>query len=220
MRALLKGSGISKQESMQNPQAVLDVLNFHMEGGPAKMPTRASMAKQISETVNIKKMDYKQFFQDMEKLGQGASGIVYAATDKRTGNRVALKIAPISELAELTNEIALQAMTKHPNIVECIEAYASKTSVCIVMELMTGGSLTDLLDPRSPMPENIIAAVCRGMLRALACLHRQFRLHRDIKSDNILVNMDGEVKVADFGFAISLTSEQAKRTSVVGTPYW
>ena len=55
---------------------------------------------------------------------------------------------------------------------------------------------------------------------SLAFMHREYRLHRDIKSDNVLINYDGHVKVADFGFAINLTSEQSKRTSVVGTPYW
>jgi serine/threonine protein kinase len=58
------------------------------------------------------------------------------------------------------------------------------------------------------------------MLMALTSIHREYRLHRDIKSDNVLVNNEGEIKVADFGFAINLTSEQLKRTSVVGTPYW
>jgi len=58
------------------------------------------------------------------------------------------------------------------------------------------------------------------MLMALSFMHHEYRLHRDIKSDNVLVNNRGEVKVADFGFAISLTTEQLKRTSVVGTPYW
>jgi serine/threonine protein kinase len=68
--------------------------------------------------------------------------------------------------------------------------------------------------------ERHMAYVCKGMLMGLAFLHRQYRLHRDIKSDNVLVNFDGEVKLADFGFAINLTSEESKRTSVVGTPYW
>jgi serine/threonine protein kinase len=58
------------------------------------------------------------------------------------------------------------------------------------------------------------------MLMALAFCHKQFRLHRDIKSDNVLVDFEGHVKIADFGFAINLTEERATRTSVVGTPYW
>lgn len=51
-------------------------------------------------------------------------------------------------------------------------------------------------------------------------MHRHHRLHRDIKSDNILIDLDGHVKLADLGFAVGLTSEQSRRTSVVGTPYW
>jgi serine/threonine protein kinase len=54
----------------------------------------------------------------------------------------------------------------------------------------------------------------------LAYLHRNHKLHRDIKSDNILVDFTGAVKIADFGFAVGLTEEQDKRRSVVGTPYW
>lgn len=71
-------------------------------------------------------------------------------------------------------------------------------------------------------------------LRGLSDIHRSFRIHRDIKSDNILLNRRGEVKIgmiqklsaksdgflADFGYAAQLTQEQQKRRTVVGTPYW
>ena len=60
---------------------------------------------------------------------QGASGTVYAATDKRTGERRALKIAPISELADLTNEIGLQSMSDHEHIVRIFEAYITTSEV-------------------------------------------------------------------------------------------
>ena len=218
---MLKASGISKEDANANPQAVLNVLNFHMEGPPPKMAhNRESMAKKIKEAVVLREEDYKVNYSDMVKLGQGASGTVYSAKDRRTGRIVALKICSLSELAELKNEIGLQNLTKHPNIVECIEAYVSKSDVCIVMELMQGGSLTDLCSVPAPMPEACIALVCKRMLMALAYMHRMHRLHRDIKSDNVLVNYDGEVKLADFGFSIGLTEEESKRTSVVGTPYW
>ncbi|KAJ1409764.1 kinase-like domain-containing protein [Ochromonadaceae sp. CCMP2298] len=220
MRQVLKASGITKEETDKNPQAVLDVLTFHMEGPPPKMPTRVSLARKIDTEKLLKKENYRIHYGGMKKLGQGASGIVYAATHRQSGRKVALKIAPKSELTELTNEIGLQQMSKHPNIVEVIEAYQGPEDICIVMELMTGGSLTDCLDVKRPMQEPAIAYVCKKMLMALSFMHREYRLHRDIKSDNVLVDKEGEIKVADFGFAINLTSEQLKRTSVVGTPYW
>lgn len=134
--------------------------------------------------------------------------------------QVALKICPISDLPELTNEIGLHAMCSHPGVVNLLEAYVTKTEVCIVMEFMSGGCLTDCLSVDDVFPETHIAYVCNQVLKALAFMHREHKLHRDIKSDNILVDLQGRVKVADFGFAISLTKEEAKRTSVVGTPYW
>lgn len=220
MRQVLKASGISKQETDENPQAVLDVLKFHMDGSKPKMPNRQSLATRINKAVELKEEDYHNNYSNMVKLGQGASGTVYSATCNKTGKTVALKICPLTELAELINEIGLQSMSRHPNVVRCMEAYKGKNDICVVMDLVSGGSLTDLVGVNQPMPEPCIAYVCKCMLMALAFMHRQFRLHRDIKSDNVLVGRDGVVKVADFGFAVSLTNQEAKRTSVVGTPYW
>ena len=220
MRAVLKASGISKEETDKNPQAVLDVLAFHMEGPPPKMPSRASVARDFTEAMPIKKEDFNKYYKNLRKLGQGASGVVYSAIDSRNGRKVALKIAPVAELKDLLNEIGLQATTKNVNVVECIEAFMDDQDVCIVMELMEGGSLTDILDVSMPLPEPVIAYVCLKMLLGLAFKHRNYRLHRDIKSDNVLINHAGDVKIADFGFAVNLTTEVNKRNSVVGTPYW
>lgn len=89
-----------------------------------------------------------------------------------------------------------------------------------MLEYIHGGTLTEVLGPTIPIPEPAIAYVCKQMCMGLAYLHRQHRLHRDIKSDNVLVDFNGAVKIADFGFAAGLTEEQDKRKSVVGTPYW
>lgn len=224
--AVLKASGISKEDTARNPQAVIDVLNFHFEGPVPSMPSnRQSMARRTKKAIHLKEEDYRIKYTDLKKLGAGASGTVYSAKQKKNGKSVALKIANVADAAvlqELTNEIALQSLSRHPNVVECLEAFKSTRdqTVCIALELMKGGCLTDLVSPTVPMTEPQMACVCKGMLMGLAFLHRQHRLHRDIKSDNVLVNFAGEVKLADFGFAINLTEEENKRTSVVGTPYW
>lgn len=87
------------------------------------------------------------------------------------------------------------------------------------MELMTGGKLTDLL-MKTRFSEPEIACVLRENLLALKYLHDNKRIHRDIKSDNLLIGSDGSIKLADFGFCTQLSSDQDYRRSVVGTPYW
>lgn len=70
------------------------------------------------------------------------------------------------------------------------------------------------------IPEDVIAYFMKEMLKGLQALHEKKQLHRDLKSDNVLLNLKGDVKIADFGFAIQLTKGQLNRKSVVGTPAW
>jgi len=92
---------------------------------------------------------------------------------------------------------------------------------------MSGGNLTQVLKPPEtpmdeyvPMKETAIAYICREVLKALDYIHDMNRVHRDIKSDNVLLGTTGEVKLADFGFVAQLTNTRQIRKTVVGTPYW
>jgi len=90
------------------------------------------------------------------------------------------------------------------------------------MEFMDGGCLTDILEEFDflQMSASTIALICRESLQGLAYLHSYHRIHRDIKSDNLLLSLNGEIKLADFGYAAQLTEGKSKRQTIVGTPYW
>ncbi|TFY77223.1 hypothetical protein EWM64_g6791 [Hericium alpestre] len=97
----------------------------------------------------------------------------------------------------IINEILVMRASRHPNIVNYIDSFLHKNELWVVMEYMEGGSLTDVH------------------------LHKHGVIHRDIKSDNVLLSMTGDIKLTDFGFCAQISDPaHAKRTTMVGTPYW
>jgi p21-activated kinase 5 len=119
----------------------------------------------------------------------------------------------------LFNEVVILRDYHHPNIVETYNSYLVNDELWVVMEYLEGGALTDIVT-HSRMDEEQIATVCKQVLKALAYLHSQGVIHRDIKSDSILLAVDGRVKLSDFGFCAQVSQELPKRKSLVGTPYW
>lgn len=184
-----------------------------------KMTDEEIMAKlRTIVTVGDPKKKYTKFV----KIGQGASGVVNSAIEIATGNEVAIKQMNLSQQPKkelIINEILVMRENKQANIVNYVDSYLVCEELWVVMEYLAGGSLTDVVT-ETCMDEGQIASVCRECLQALDFLHGNGVIHRDIKSDNILLGLDGNVKLTDFGFCATITPEQDKRSTMVGTPYW
>ncbi|CAD6996498.1 unnamed protein product [Ceratitis capitata] len=234
----LTGSPAAVAQQQQQQQGTTTAAQL-VTPPPTVAPSTAATATQPrSGTAKKKKMsdeeileklrtivsvgDPNRKYTKMEKIGQGASGTVYTAIESSTGMEVAIKQMNLSQQPKkelIINEILVMRENKHPNVVNYLDSYLVSEELWVVMEYLPGGSLTDVVT-ETCMDEGQIAAVCREVLQALEFLHSNQVIHRDIKSDNILLGLDGSVKLTDFGFCAQISPEQSKRTTMVGTPYW
>ncbi|KAH7312305.1 ste20-like protein [Stachybotrys elegans] len=166
--------------------------------------------------------DPREIYRDFNKIGQGASGGVYTGYERGSNRLVAIKQMNLEQQPKkdlIINEILVMKDSSHPNIVNFMDSYLCGGELWVVMEFMEGGSLTDVVT-FNIMTEGQIASVCRETLRGLQHLHSKGVIHRDIKSDNILLSNEGNIKLTDFGFCATINEAQNKRTTMVGTPYW
>lgn len=149
----------------------------------------------------------------------------------RTGTQVAIKILPLDGdiRSTLDAEISTMRDCNSDNVVQFHTSYVINKNMWIVMEYCMGGALSDIIEATGLcLSEDQISQVCHGVLNGLNYIHSKNRIHRDIKSGNILLNSLGSVKLAgmsmglilDFGVSGQLADALSKRNTVTGTPYW
>lgn len=220
---ILKKSNISKQDVMDNPQAVVDAMKFMNEPSQqAAIPiVQASNADLPALEDILIPSDPREFLQDLEKLDEGSTCVIYKAFDPTRNLTVAVKEMALNATNSptLLIETRLMASMKHTNIIQFYAAHRVENTLWILMELMDGGSLTNVAT-YCECQEPHIAYLAREVLQGLEYMHKNNKIHRDIKTDNVLLKANGEVRLADFGFAAQLSSQQDSRKSIVGTPYW
>ncbi|KAI8165989.1 Serine/threonine-protein kinase [Colletotrichum sp. SAR 10_70] len=195
-------------------------------GAPGSRPRRQRQSTGIDVVAALKRIcsdgDPREVYKNFNKIGQGASGGVYTGYERGSNRLVAIKQMNLEQQPKkdlIINEILVMKDSSHPNIVNFIDSYLCGGELWVVMEFMEGGSLTDVVT-FNIMTEGQIASVCRETLKGLQHLHSKGVIHRDIKSDNILLSMEGNIKLTDFGFCATINEAQNKRTTMVGTPYW
>ncbi|KAI0169233.1 Pkinase-domain-containing protein [Hypoxylon sp. FL1284] len=198
--------------------------------GPAAQQSRPRNRPRQSTSIDVaaalkricSEGDPRELYRGFTKIGQGASGGVFTGHERGSNRLVAIKQMNLEQQPKkdlIINEILVMKESSHPNIVNFIDSFLCGGELWVIMEYMEGGSLTDVVT-FNIMTEGQIASVCKETLKGLQHLHSKGVIHRDIKSDNILLSLDGNIKLTDFGFCAQINEAHNKRTTMVGTPYW
>jgi len=230
---LAKLGGFTEEDVKNNAKEVGNVLSFqqswstYLSAPKIDTPLPRETTQPVLDDL-VSKEDPYTIYQGLHKLGEGAFGDVWSAVNTRTNEKVAIKKMEVTRKNRkyVINEIINQkAVSAHPNVVKFIDSYIADNLLWVVLEYMGGGNLTAVTDMHhaaSPLylKEPHIAYVTIEILNSLSYLHSLHRIHRDIKTDNVLIGDNGEIKLADFGFAVQLTEQKQKRKTVIGTPYW
>ncbi|XP_053860020.1 serine/threonine-protein kinase PAK 1-like [Vidua macroura] len=220
-RQQLEQQRLEAQKKMEQLAKALTEMDA---GSAIKAASAAASSEEASspQPENLSSVgDPEKKYTGWRPIGSGGFGTVYKAFNAATGREVAIKQLNLQHQGceDVLKEILVMKEYKNPNIVTYLESYLVKEDVLVVLEYMDGGSLADVVSMKR-MAVGHIATVCRECLQGLAFLHANQVIHRDIKSDNILLGRDGSVKLADFGLCAPFSPEQSKRRSMVGTTCW
>ncbi|GLT99449.1 hypothetical protein SLE2022_168870 [Rubroshorea leprosula] len=176
----------------------------------------------------------------LDEIGAGVSATVYKAECVPMNSAlVAIKAIDLDRLRpdfdSVRRETKTMSLLSHPNVLRALCSFTVDRRLWVVTPFMSAGSLQSIMSAAFPdgLPEQCIAVVLKETLNALAYLHKQGHLHRDIKAGNILVDSNGSVKLADFGVSASIydsssvgasswsvSSPRLMFTDMAGTPYW
>jgi len=159
----------------------------------------------------------------LEKIGEGGMGVVYKAQDTKLKRFVALKLLPPhvsespEEKARFVHEAQSASALNHPNITTIHEIDEFEGQMFIVMEYCEGKTLRQIIERETPSIKRILdigIQICEGLTAA----HKREIVHRDVKSDNIMVTQEGQVKITDFGLAkLKGATKLTKARSTLGT---
>jgi DNA-directed RNA polymerase subunit RPC12/RpoP len=179
---------------------------------------------QCGEKVRVERMF--DHFVVVETLGVGGMGTVYKARDTLLDRFVALKLLrrDLSSQADYTSQLQqearIAASVSDPNVIQVFSSGTDHGQFYVVMELVAHGSLDDLIEQRTSLPEKLVLETGIQVAKGLRAAYRQGLIHRDVKPANILFVDEHTAKVSDFGLAGAAALGSAAEGVIWGTPYY
>lgn len=184
---------------------------------------RAPSNKAIKTRVSKARRNWKLTdFTIGRPLGKGKFGKVYLAREKKEKFIIALKVLEKKQLADarvehqLRREIEIQCHLRHRNILRLYGFFYDEKRVYLILEYAPQGELYRRLQKQGRFSEKLSAKYTLAMASALAYCHSKSVIHRDIKPENLLLGIQGEVKIADFGWSVHAPT--SRRKTLCGTP--
>lgn len=177
-----------------------------------------------SRYIEAKESHYISHFKLIEVLGEGGMGKVYKAVDKQDGKTVAVKILNPHLLKDaenrkrLASEGRLLSSLNHPNIVKVLEFGEAAEHTFVAMEYLSRGTLLEYIEKNYPLSEERVIEITKQICSGLQAIHANDIIHRDLKSQNIMFDEAGNIRIMDFGLSKSpLVSTMTTLGTVVGT---
>lgn len=164
-------------------------------------------------------------FELIKTLGEGMYGKVKLAVEKATGEQVAIKyikknkVQDETDLCRLRREIRIMSSLSHPNIINIREVFENKDRIILVMECALGGELYDYINDRQKLTESNARSLFRQITSAIHYCHKNGIVHRDLKLENIVLDIEGNVKIADFGLSNFYNKDSLLKT-FCGSPLY
>ncbi|XP_070843953.1 MAP/microtubule affinity-regulating kinase 3-like isoform X2 [Chaetodon trifascialis] len=185
-------------------------------------PVRSARCKMSSSTAD--ETPHIGNYRLLKTIGKGNFAKVKLARHVLTGREVAIKIIDKTQLnptslQKLFREVRIMKILNHPNIVKLFEVIETEKTLYLVMEYASGGEVFDYLVAHGRMKEKEARAKFRQIVSAVQYCHQKHIVHRDLKAENLLLDADMNIKIADFGFSNEFTVGGKLDTFCGSPPY-
>ncbi|OBS81546.1 hypothetical protein A6R68_20279 [Neotoma lepida] len=193
----------------------------HLDSKPS---SKSNMLRGRNSATSADEQPHIGNYRLLKTIGKGNFAKVKLARHILTGKEVAVKIIDktqlnSSSLQKLFREVRIMKVLNHPNIVKLFEVIETEKTLYLVMEYASGGEVFDYLVAHGRMKEKEARAKFRQIVSAVQYCHQKFIVHRDLKAENLLLDADMNIKIADFGFSNEFTFGNKLDTFCGSPPY-